>query len=223
MLLSFVMHAPSLYFQRVLEDAKIASGWDRMQRPLLTMHIRHGDSCSKLQESLTMRHCEPLSVYMETAVLPMWRRCAFCSKKIRKTSTNVRNLFGVHNRYGIKSIFLATDDDAVLEDIKAWPMFTWHVVPGLDRGELKKAHWDSNLRQKKFDSFFEAQAALVDLFLMSEGDAFVGKFTSNLDRIAYSLLVGKKQGLVPYASLDSTWCMDWGMPAGKSIYGNFHC
>jgi hypothetical protein len=58
----------SPYFQRVLEDAKIASGWDRMQRPLLSLHIRHGDSCSDLQESLTMRHCELLSVYMEMAV-----------------------------------------------------------------------------------------------------------------------------------------------------------
>ena len=72
-------------------------------------------------------------------------------------------------RYGIKSIFLATDDDAVLEDTKAWPQFNWHVVPGLDRGPLKQAHWDANLRRNKFDAFIEGQAALVDLFLMAEG------------------------------------------------------
>ena len=57
-------------------------------------------------------------------------------------------------------------------------MFSWHFVPGLDRGELKKAHWDANLRQKKFDAFFEAQAAFVDLFLMAEGKATMSSLSN---------------------------------------------
>ena len=55
------------------------------------------------------------------------------------------------------------------------------------------------------------------------GDAFVGKFTSNLDRIAFSLLSASKQGLVPFVSLDSSWCSDWARNAGKSVFGDFYC
>ena len=81
MLLSFILHSPNFYFQKVIEDAKLASNWGQIQRPILSMHVRHGDSCSEIEESLTMRHCEPLSVYMETAVLPMWRRYVFALSK----------------------------------------------------------------------------------------------------------------------------------------------
>ena len=81
MLLSYIMHSPNAYFQKVLEDAKVAANWGQVQRPMLSMHVRHGDSCSEIEESLTMRHCEPLSVYMETAVLPMWRRYVFALSK----------------------------------------------------------------------------------------------------------------------------------------------
>ena len=64
---------------------------------------------------------------------------------------------------------------------------------------------------------------MLDLLLLAEGDAFVGKFTSNVDRLSFALLTAKHNSLVPYRSLDSTWCMDWGRPAGVSEYGNFHC
>ena len=51
-----------------------------------------------------------------------------------------------------------------------------------------------------------------------------GKFTSNLDRIAYSLMCARRGGLAPYYSLDgSAWCADWGQLAGKSDYGVFKC
>ena len=58
---------------------------------------------------------------------------------------------------------------------------------------------------------------------MAEGDAFVGKFTSNLDRIAYSLLASQRHGMAPYVSLDSKWCSDWARKTGSSIYGEFYC
>jgi len=60
-------------------------------------------------------------------------------------------------------------------------------------------------------------------FYCTAGDMFVGKFTSNLDRIAFSLLAAAKQGLVPFVSLDSNWCSDWARNAGKSVFGNFYC
>ncbi len=63
----------------------------------------------------------------------------------------------------------------------------------------------------------------MDMLLMSEADALVGKFTSNVDRLAFSLLVARRNGLVHYISLDSAWCADWGEPAGHSAMGTFFC
>lgn len=64
---------------------------------------------------------------------------------------------------------------------------------------------------------------LVDLLLLAEGDLLVGKFTSNMDRLALSLMAAKKGGLVPYVSLDSKWCSDWGVRSGESKHGRFFC
>ena len=73
------------------------------------------------------------------------------------------------------------------------------------------------------DNFMEAQYTLLDLILMSECDAFVGKFTSNMDRIAFALMTSRINGMAPYVSLDSKWCADWGNPAGASELAEFNC
>lgn len=83
--------------------------------------------------------------------------------------------------------------------------------------------WEDNLKKGAFDNFDEAQKALIDWTLLAEGDAFVGKFTSNFDRIAFALLTARQNGLVPYVSLDSNWCGDWGRKAGLSVHGEFFC
>jgi hypothetical protein len=126
------------------------------------------------------------------------------------------------DRYGVKSIYIATDDDQVIQDTKNYPQYKWYFMKNQDRSDLKKIYWDSNLRSGNLDNYVEGQNVITDLSLLSEGDMFVGKFTSNIDRISYSLLVAKKQSYVPYISLDSTWCMDWGKDAGVSVYGMFH-
>eukprot|EP00614_Pseudopedinella_elastica_P031730 CAMPEP_0172619946 /NCGR_PEP_ID=MMETSP1068-20121228/98764_1 /TAXON_ID=35684 /ORGANISM="Pseudopedinella elastica, Strain CCMP716" /LENGTH=484 /DNA_ID=CAMNT_0013426977 /DNA_START=198 /DNA_END=1655 /DNA_ORIENTATION=+ len=144
---------------------------------------------------------EPLSAYMEKAVLP------------------------IAKKYGVRSIYLATDDEATAQEARAeWPEFVWLVAEGMDRGAVKSvAKWEANLRRGVMDNHLEAQNALIDLLLLAEGDAFVGKFTSNLDRIAFALLAARAKGLVPYVSLDSQWCSDWARAAGSSIYGTFYC
>jgi hypothetical protein len=112
----------------------------------------------------------------------------------------------------------------VIRDTSRWPQFQWLFIPNHDRGEKKKSVvWDNLLRQNDLDAFGEASAILADIMLMAEGDAFVGKFTSNVDRIAFALMAARKGGLVPYSSLDSTWCLDWGKPAGVGTYGTFQC
>ena len=56
-------------------------------------------------------------------------------------------------------------------------------------------------------------------------DAFVGKFTSNMDRLVFALMSGRRGGCVPpYASIDSRWCFDFGVRSGRTL-GNesFKC
>ena len=198
-LLAFLLREPNESFQAELRRIKDAVGWASLSRPLLSLHVRHGDSCLLQEQDRTHRVCEPLSKYMEDAVLPM------------------------AGRYGFRSIFLATDDEVVLNDTRAWPQFQWLYLPDLNRGDLKTALWEENLVKKRLDNYFEAKEVLLDVLLLAEGDAFVGKFTSNIDRIAFSLMTTRKQGLVPYASLDSPWCGDRGKPAGLSLKGAFQC
>lgn len=126
-------------------------------------------------------------------------------------------------RYDAKSIFVATDDEDIIRQTKKWPMFNWFYQRHQDRGELKKIRWESALKRGVYNNFLEARSILTDIFLLSEGDMFVGKFTSNVDRIAISLMTSRKKGLVPFISLDSKWCSDFGAPAGQSKHGNFYC
>ena len=52
-----------------------------------------------------------------------------------------------------------------------------------------------------------ARQIVESLLLLGSTDMFVGKFTSNLDRIAFALMVSRSNGcLPPYVSLDSAWC-----------------
>jgi len=201
-LLEHILGSPNDEFQKILDDAKRAAGWDRATRPLLSLHVRHGDTCSAMQEERTARRCEPLSVYMRTAVIPMTRR------------------------YNISSIYLATDDEKVIADTQRYPKFQWLFLPStiMDRNEaVRNVNMDELLRKRDFDHYTEGQNAVIDMLLLSEGDAYVGKFTSNIDRISFALLAAKHNSLVPYKSMDSTWCMDWGKPAGVSTFGNYHC
>ena len=69
------------------------------------------------------------------------------------------------------------------------------------------------------------RAIIDDLFLPAAADGFVGKFTSNLGRLALALSNAWKGGdcVVPFDSLDASWCNDFGRRTGKSIHGDFLC
>ena len=56
-------------------------------------------------------------------------------------------------------------------------------------------------------------------------DGFVGKFTSNIDRLAVALSNAWRGGdcVTPFESLDAAWCADYGRRTGKSIHGDFMC
>ena len=55
----------------------------------------------------------------------------------------------------------------------------------------------------------------MDTLLLAEADVFVGKFTSNLDRLVHALQVGRSGCVRPFVSLDAPWCFDFGGMAGR--------
>ena len=84
---------------------------------------------------------------------------------------------------------------------------------------------DNLLRNGKVDGYAEGWAAALDLLLLGESAALVGKFTSNLDRIAYALMSARGGCLRPYVSLDAAWCFDFGVRgSGVGLNGTrFQC
>lgn len=112
--------------------------------------------------------------------------------------------------------------------------------PKLRRGQVGDImQVEVMLHQRLSDGYEDAMTVLVDLLLLAECDAFVGKFSSNIDRIAYSMMVARRGGelarglaakqgagsatsgvgaaaptpklcLPPYISLDHPWCADFG-------------
>lgn len=81
-------------------------------------------------------------------------------------------------------------------DTKKYPQFIWLYQTEQERGNIKKVlqpdsttendyyfsiatrqqeRWEDLLSHNKMDNYMEAQATLIDLMLLSEGDAYVGK------------------------------------------------
>ena len=52
--------------------------------------------------------------------------------------------------------------------------------------------------------------------MLAHGDIFIGKFSSNLFRAAYSLRAASCDCAPPFVSLDAPMCFDFGMSAGRN-------
>ena len=61
-----------------------------------------------------------------------------------------------------------------------------------------------------------ARMASVVALMLSRCDLFVGKFTSNFFRAAYSLAAARCDCVVPFVSLDAPWCFDYGQRVGTN-------
>ena len=89
----------------------------------------------------------------------------------------------------------------------------------------------ARLKKGKTDkTYIEAVEATIDLMLLSESDGFVGKFTSNFFRNAFSLKAASCDCAPPFISLDAPWCFDYGLRVGLNPHlkgaadgGKFWC
>jgi len=167
---------------------------------VLGMHVRHGDSCLVAERLRTQRTCSPLHDYVRHA-----RRVGAVA--------------------GTRTIYLATDSAQVIEQTQRYPEFRWlyiHMPRGTGRpGGRKVELWDRrvwNFHVWGQTSVTQAmmRAATVDLLLLSQCTAFVGKFTSNFYRAAYALHAAGCECAAPFVSLDAPWCFDYGLAEGRN-------
>lgn len=199
------MLRPSAAMQKRLKKVKKRLGWPKRTTPVLALHVRKGDACLAVnnEHNFYGRQCDPLSHYMPSVNL-------------------------LAEKYKIKHIYLATDDDKVRENTKQYPQYTWMFEKKSLHSQrrthvLKYLPIEKALRYQVIDPFEEGASYLTDLFLMSEAHALVGKFTSNLDRLVYSRMAAQGDCLRPFVSLDSGWCFDYGIANGDGDMGDFMC
>jgi len=156
------------------------------------VHVRLGDSCVKWQE-LFRGHCIPASEHIAHTRFMAWR-------------------------YGIRRVFVASDDPSVpAQFVRALPELSVVSADTLDRYrqvlhdmEKSKREWTENrLRTGMIERGELLRSTLLDVELLSRAAVFVGHLASNLSRLAYSLAVGSAGGIVPFISVDGPWCYHW--------------
>ena len=185
-----------------------ALGW-RSRGPVLGVHVRRGDTCLKGGRDELRKHkgrvCDGLPAYVDRAKRMI-------------------------SRYGYRAVYLATDDADVLANATAGDAFGVPVLVanrGVDRARLYGQGYYNKVLRAMGDAAAadDAAALLDDVFLLAAADGFVGKFTSNVARLAFALGNAWKGGdcVAPFDSLDATWCADFGRLSGDSVNGKFLC
>ena len=183
-------------------------GWQSL-RPILGVHVRRGDTCLNGGADEIRKHkgrtCDELSIYL----------------------TRARAMIAAH---GYRGVFLATDDATVAASAASNDAFGVPIIlanADVDRKQLYgRGYYNKILRRMRdSDAMTDARVLLDDLFLLAACDGFVGKFTSNVGRLALALSNAWKGGdcVVPFESLDAEWCADFGRRTGSSIHGKFFC
>ena len=85
---------------------------------------------------------------------------------------------------------------------------------------IEQALWDTQY-STKFVPHVEFDDFMLDAYLLAHTDGLVGKFTSNLDRLAFELMTARATPggtcVKPFLSIDSPWCSDFGVMSGVRV------
>ena len=167
-----------------------------LRRPVLGLHVRKGDACGDRGE------CRDLKDYMPTV-----------NKMIQM--------------YGYRTVFIATPDPSVLTKVKNFPNVSFKFLPTTNTTMLmKKLHYrkiDDAIAAGVVDAGEEFEEAMISAYLLSESDGFIGGFSSNAARMAYSMLASGSNGCIkPFDSFDLNWCGAFGKGGETVLRRNKH-
>ena len=192
---------PSPALHRRLQEARVSTGLDAVLargEPVLGLHVRHGDSCSRNEANRTRRQCDPLADYMAA---------------VERLASGLN----------VSTIYLATDSQEVLEETKAYPQYTFLYFAEArsfnQASNPSNRKWDDIVRRNKLNASLSTNERLawlttLDVMMLSRCSLFVGKHTSNFFRTAYELAAAECECAPPFVSLDAPWCFDWGLATG---------
>ncbi|KAJ1470907.1 hypothetical protein T484DRAFT_1917060 [Baffinella frigidus] len=204
-LVGFLLRPNAESEQRV-RDAKNQLGW---LHPVIGVQVRRGDSCAHADSSSIRPGCQPVDAYLQ-------------------------HVHAMADRYQARTVFLATDDAAVVAEVEADAARRGHPYR-VAHLPLDRAIFDSSLfieyrlalgahlplDRAIFDSSFfieyrlslgyvdgaaVSDATVLDLLLLAHADFFVGGFGSHFSRLALELSVAMKGRVPPYASVDYPYC-----------------
>lgn len=199
-LVSFIA-TPSARVAQAVHARGVGLGWRSKGKPVLALHVRQGDACLKDQMKHHNRRCSQLADYMP----------------------HVR---AIRDRYGVHRVYLATDGARAMASARKERSFSW-LIPAATRTSTKKplsTEIEIALHNGVVNGTTEMINVLVDIHTMARAQALVGKFTSNIARMAYMIgFVASGDCYHPLRSLDAGWCFDHAVQSGNSDFGKFWC
>ena len=189
---------PSAWVRGRIAAAKRRMGWTPGLR-MIGVHVRRGDSCLEARYDHG-RKCSNFSEYMA-------------------------HVERIADRYGIYNVYISTDSSDALAHLDKYPEYKFYYDKAAERGGIRnrmKIEW--GLALGKVDGCHEAADVIKDIILLSETDALVGKFSSNIDRLAYQLMSARSGDCYrPFISMDANWCFDYALPSGDNHGKLFLC
>ena len=166
-LVSQVLHfltRPNDDLKQLLDERRASM---KLSAPYLSLHIRKGDACTARGD------CRDLKFYMP-------------------------RIQHMQAKYGLKSIFLSTPSQDVIDSTANYTDLEFAHMPVSDATDLmKKNHikqLEEGLGKGIIDAGKEFRSYMVDMYLLSEGAAFLGAFTSNAARLVYSMMSSGTEG-----------------------------
>jgi hypothetical protein len=190
-----------------LETGRKISGSSELGAFTLSIHIRRGDSCSikdpeqyeakagaldSPAQTSNVRKCYQTKVYMDAV------------QRVRRFLPDDRPM----------NVFLSTDDaEDVMEDIKMRHADVFFSVDQWNYLNYSRTHFQY---EQEFIEDTEnkerpilGETAVADLWLLSQGQTFVGHFGSRFGKVAWLLATSRQARFVPYLSVDghSKYCL----------------
>ena len=147
----------------------------RFRSPALGVHVRHGEACNEAHA----------------------RKCVQASELLP-------SIRAMTDRYGLRSVYLATDSPWIMHELRdRMPDLHWMVLDALPR-EFLNTGWTQTLMTRigRIDRRLVAESALVDLLLLSSCDALIGQFSSAFFKTAFALALAHKGFVPPYIGHD---------------------
>eukprot|EP01104_Vermistella_antarctica_P020325 TRINITY_DN8663_c0_g1_i1.p1 TRINITY_DN8663_c0_g1~~TRINITY_DN8663_c0_g1_i1.p1 ORF type:complete len:519 (-),score=53.48 TRINITY_DN8663_c0_g1_i1:67-1623(-) len=207
------IYRPNAFSQRGIDDriASIASksgvtlDW-LQENKWIGVHIRHGDHCFMTERKKT--RCFTVEEYM------------------------VR-IDEVAEKYGIKAIYLSTDDGHLIEMCKSkYPQYKWlyryadrsfydpnggknaakvgkneeYRLDNLTRDDFANGGVDGIFSNDIVSGVWEGLNVMADVEMMARSYALVGTFSSSMSRLFFFRMISRSGYVPPFISMDQACC-----------------